>query len=62
MSLSQSAIVGYAETRIERRSGRDIWDFGAEILESLIVSTGIEKSEIDGLLVNSCMTGAGNAF
>ncbi len=62
MAISDTAIVGYAETKIERRSGRDIWDFGGEILSSLIASTGIEKGEIDGMLVNGCMTGAGNAF
>ena len=62
MSINDAAIVGYAETKIERNSGRDIWDFGGEILNSLLASTGIEKNEIDGMLVNGSMTGAGNAF
>ena len=62
MSINDAAIVGYAETKIERNSGRDIWDFGGEVLSSLLASTGIEKDEIDGMLVNGSMTGAGNAF
>ena len=62
MALRDAAIVGFAETKIEARSGRDIWDFGAEVLEELITSTGTEKGEIDGLLINGSMTGAGNCF
>ena len=62
MALRDSAIIGFAETKIEPRSGRDVWDLGAEILESLIASSGIEKGEIDGMLINGSMTGAGNCF
>ena len=62
MALHDTAIVGFAETKIETRAGRDIWELGAEILESLIDRTGIEKGEIDGMLVNSSITGAGNCF
>ena len=62
MSLSDTAIIGYAETKIEARAGRDIWDLGGEVLSSLIEKTGIEKAEIDGMLVNGSMTGAGNCF
>ena len=62
MALSDAAIVAFAETKIELRAGRDIWELGAEILESLITKSGIEKGEIDGMLVNGSMTGAGNCF
>lgn len=62
MALRDAAIVGFAETKIETRAGRDVWELGAEILESLLDKTGIEKGEIDGMLVNGCMTGAGNCF
>lgn len=63
MALRDAAIVGFAETKIQARgSGRDIWELGAEILESLLVRTGFEKAEIDGMLVNGSMTGAGNCF
>lgn len=62
MALRDNAIVGFAETKIEARSGRHIWDYSAEILSSLLESTDIEKGEIDGLLINGSMTGAGNCF
>jgi acetyl-CoA acetyltransferase len=54
--------VGYAETKIVEKSERDVWDIGAEILEVLLQRTGFEKGEIDGMLVNAALTGAGNCF
>lgn len=62
MALNDAAIIGYAETKIETRCGRDVWELGAEVLESLLEKTGVEKDEIDGLIVNGSMTGAGNCF
>ena len=62
MSLRDAAIVGFAETKIEARGARDVWELGAEILASLLDRTGIEKGEIDGMLINASMTGAGNCF
>jgi len=62
MSLQDAAIVGYAETKIVEKSDRDVWELGAEILETLLDRTGFEKGEIDGLLLSSSMTGASNAF
>jgi acetyl-CoA acetyltransferase len=62
MGLRDVAVVGYAETKIYDKTDRDVFDLGAEILESLIARTGIEKKEIDGLLLSSSMTGAGNCF
>ena len=62
MALRDAAIVGFAETKIETRAGRDVWELGAEILESLLDRTGVEKGEIDGMLINASMTGAGNCF
>lgn len=62
MKFSDGAIVGYAETKIVERSDRDIWELGAEILENLIQSTGFEKDEIDGLLVNTSTTGCATGF
>ena len=62
MALRDAAIIGFAETKIETRAGRDVWELGAEVLESLLASTGIEKTEIDGMLINGSMTGAGNCF
>lgn len=62
MSLRDAAIVGFAETKIETRAGRDIWELGGEILSSLTARTGIDKGEIDGMLINASITGAGNCF
>jgi acetyl-CoA acetyltransferase len=62
MALHDAAIIGYAETKIVEKSSVDIWDLGATILESLLERTGVEIQEIDGLLVNASITGAGNCF
>ncbi len=62
MALRDNAIVGYAETKIVEKSERDVWELGAEILETLLDKTGFEKGEIDGLILSSSMTGAGNCF
>ena len=60
--LTDSAIVGYAETAIVERSDCDIWSLGAQILESLLDSSGFEKQQIDGLLVNTSLTGCASGF
>ncbi|MDF2115448.1 thiolase family protein [Roseiarcaceae bacterium H3SJ34-1] len=62
MGMKDTAIVGFAETKIVEKSDRDIWELGADILESLLDSTGFEKQEIDGLILSSSMTGSGNCF
>ena len=62
MGMKDTAIVGFAETKIVEKSDRDIWELGADILESLLNSTGFEKQEIDGLILSSSMTGSGNCF
>jgi acetyl-CoA acetyltransferase len=62
MAMSDTAIVAYAETKIVTRSETDIWSLGAEVLEELLDKTGMEKSEIDGLILSSSQTGAGNCF
>lgn len=62
MAMRDTAIVGYAETKIVEKSERDVWELGAEILETLLERTGFDKTEIDGLILSSSMTGAGNAF
>ena len=62
MALRDNAIVGYAETRIVLRSEVDVWELGAEILDGILAQTGFEKGEIDGLILSSSSTGAGNIF
>src|ERR1700692_2296435 len=63
MSLRDSAIVGYAETKVMEKSDRDVWVLSGEILEELLDKTGIEKNEIDGLVMAGLTgTGAANPF
>jgi acetyl-CoA acetyltransferase len=62
MGMKETAIVGFAETKIVEKSDKDIWELGADILEGLLDSTGFEKQEIDGLILSSSMTGSGNCF
>lgn len=63
MSLRDSAIVAFAETKIQEKSDRDVWELDAEVLESLLDKSGFEKAEIDGLvLAGLCSTAAGDYF
>jgi len=62
MAIHDTAIVGYAETKIVPVSDIDVWELGAEILEQLLDRTGFEKGEIGGLILSASTTGAGNSF
>src|ERR1700726_3359301 len=63
MSLRDNAIVGYAETKVMEKSDRDVWVLSGEILKELLDKTGIEKNEIDGLVMAGLTgTGAANPF
>jgi acetyl-CoA acetyltransferase len=63
MALRDHAIVAYAETKVMEKSDRDVFVLIGEMLESLLDSTGVEKNEIDGLVVAGMTgTGAGNIF
>jgi acetyl-CoA acetyltransferase len=63
MALRDHAIVAYAETKVMEKSDRDVFVLAGEMLESLLDSTGIDKNEIDGLVVAGMTgTGAGNIF
>jgi acetyl-CoA acetyltransferase len=63
MALRDSAIVGYAETKVVDKSERDLFELQSEILDKLLERTGVEKREIDGLVMSGLTrTGAGNVF
>src|SRR5476649_334992 len=62
MAMHDAAVIAYAETKIVENSDRDIWELQAEILGSLLEKSGYDKAEIDGLILSSSMTGAGNPF
>lgn len=55
-------IVGYGETKITLRGGRSSYDLAAEVLEQILVQTGIDKSEIDGLAIGEAMSETSNPF
>jgi acetyl-CoA acetyltransferase len=56
------AIIGYADTKIERRSGRSALSLGAEVLNKLVDRTGVARREIDGLAVTWAWSDLGNPF
>ena len=56
------AIIGYAETNIELRSGRSVYDLAGEAFAGALEHAGIDKSEIDGMAVNASFSDAGNPF
>ncbi len=56
------AIIGFAEAKIERRSGRNIYDLGAEVYSKVLQHAGVAKDEVDGMVVNAASSAAGNPF
>src|SRR5438445_8524255 len=63
MTLHDNAIVAYAETKVMEKSDRNVWVLSGEILEALLDQTGIDKNEIDGLVMAGLTgTGAANPF
>src|SRR5262245_21016871 len=63
MALRDNAIVAYAETKLMEKSDRDVFVLGGEMLEALLDKTGIDKNEIDGLVMAGLTgTGAANPF
>src|SRR5919204_7075640 len=63
MGLRDNAIVAYAETKGMEKSDRNVWVLSGEIFEELLDKTGVEKSEIDGLVMAGLTgTGAANPF
>jgi acetyl-CoA acetyltransferase len=56
------AIVGYAETKIDVRTGRTSYELAGSALDAILKSTTIDKSEIDGLAVSETMSESANPF
>ncbi len=56
------AIIGYAETKIVRRSGRSTYDIAAEATAGVLDYTGVTLEEIDGLATTIPSSEAGNNF
>lgn len=62
MAQRDIAIIGYAETRIELRSGRSVYDLAGEAFAGALEHAGIDKSEIDGMAVSCSFSDCGNPF
>jgi acetyl-CoA acetyltransferase len=62
MALRDNVIVAYAEAKNELRSGRDVWDFAGEILDSLITRARLDRAEINGAILSPSLTGSATAF
>lgn len=56
------AIIGYAETKLERRSGRSALSLAGEAVNALMQRTGLERDRIDGFATTLAMSEAGNPF
>lgn len=62
MRSQQSVIAGFAETKIEFRSGKEPLALCGEVIDQLLASTGFDKSDIDGLIVTPSVSAASTAF
>src|SRR5947207_3954231 len=56
------AIVGYAETKLVRRSCRSALALAGEAVEMLLKQTGVERDRIDGFATTLAMSEGGNPF
>lgn len=56
------AIVGYAETQIDVRTGRTSYELAGDALDEILRTTKFDKSEIDGLSVSETMSESANPF
>ena len=62
LSAKDIAIIGYAETRIVRRSNRSTYDLAAEATSKALEHAGVRIDEIDGLATLIPDSEAGNNF
>jgi len=56
------AIIGYAETKIARRSGKTAYELAGEIMDLIAERTGVIPAEIDGLATVQTHSEAANPF
>ena len=56
------AIIGYGETRIERRSGKTAYELAAEVLDQIADRTGVPVTDMDGMATVATHSEACNPF
>jgi acetyl-CoA acetyltransferase len=62
VSKRDIAVIGYGETKVTLRGGRSSYDLAGDVLEQIIDSTGVGKTEIDGICVSETMSETANPF
>ncbi len=62
MSKKDIVIAGYAETKIDFKSGRSAYDLAGEAFSQLLERTGVSLEDIDGLSVTTALSEASNPF
>ena len=60
--MKDVAIVGYAETKIDVRTGRTSYELAGDALDEILSQAEVDKSEIDGLSVSETMSESANPF
>jgi acetyl-CoA acetyltransferase len=60
--VKNCVIAGFAETRIEFRSGQEPFGLAGLVMSELLETSGFAKSDIDGLIVTPSVSAAGTAF
>ena len=62
MALHDSVIAGYAETPIVVGGTHDLFEMHADLTEDLLTGAGVDKAEVDGLVMASSLTGTPTPF
>src|SRR3974390_2290218 len=56
------AIVAHAGPKLERRSGKSVYEFACAVFAELLERTGLKPGDIDGLCLSVPMSECGNPF
>src|SRR5882757_7357143 len=62
MALHDSVIAAYAETKIVQRSEKSVFSLMGEILDALLERSGLEKTDIDGMILTPSLSAATTTF
>lgn len=62
LSARDIAIIGYGDTKLARRSGRNVAELAGLAVKDLLARTGIDRREIDGFASTLAMSEGSNPF
>ena len=54
------AVIGYGETKVTLKGGRSSYDLAGEVFEQVLVQTGLEPKDIDGISIAETMSETAN--